>query len=101
ADFRGPRPPGSPRCAEIPHRSILSACSPTPLTKLREGLFPGDSVAARAVHDVAEGAAREVAGEIVVEDGRDLLGGARSRHVRGDDELLHAPERVGRGPGVG
>src|SRR5688572_27966669 len=90
----GDRSPGARRS-----RSTLSARARAPTKQM--GPYPRSSlVAAGAVDYVAEGAAGEIAAEIVVEDGGDLVGGAGARDVGRDDDVVEGPEGVVDGQGL-
>src|SRR6266403_745556 len=89
------RPPG-PMVAHVSTRSSsrkrISSDSDMVMVLRRDGM----SVSQRAVDHVAKRAAGEIAGEVVVEDGRDLVGRARPGDVRRHHDVVELPQRMAR-----
>src|SRR6185369_17415264 len=89
------RPPG-PIVAHVNTRSSsrkrASSGSDIVMLLRRDGI----SVPPDAVDHVTQRTTGEIAGEVVVEDGRDLVRGARPGDVRRHDHVVELPERMAR-----
>src|SRR5262245_26620337 len=62
--------------------------------RVRRSMARDPSVAAGAIDNVAQGSAREVAAEVVVEQRRDFGGRAGTGDVRRDGDVVESPEWV-------